>query len=143
MLPLDDDLELGAGSSGRALRAALQTPDAEYVIELAEDPPIFTNNRQRFAQWDTSLISASPQGGPIRGNTSILLRGRGLRTLPTGEQPLCRFGVGAQVNATLFADGRFARCVSPPATTAGVVPLALSLNSEEVCAAVQIEPPAT
>ena len=72
-------------------------------------------------------------GGPIHGNTSVLLRGRGLRTLPTGEHPRCRFG-RVQTEATLVSDygsdGRAARCISPPFDAPGIVPLALSLNSD-------------
>ena len=47
-------------------RAALHTPDAEYLLELALTPPHFTNNGMRFAQWDSALFSATPLGGPVR-----------------------------------------------------------------------------
>ena len=114
---------------GQPLRAALFTPDAEYVIELAEEPPNFSNNGFRFFQWDAMVHSAHPAGGPLRGNTSVLLRGRGLRALATGEQPLCRFGTALSA-ATLANDGLSARCISPVTPAAGEVPLSLSLNSE-------------
>ena len=47
-------------------RAALHTPDAEYLLELALTPPHFTNNGMRFVQWDSALFSATPLGGPVR-----------------------------------------------------------------------------
>ena len=59
----------------------------------------------------------------------MLLRGRGLSTLATGEQPRCRFG-NEQVFATLSDGGRSARCISPRVAGAGVHPLSISLNSE-------------
>ena len=46
--------------------AALHTPDAEYLLELALTPPHFTNNGMRFVQWDSALFSATPLGGPVR-----------------------------------------------------------------------------
>ena len=59
----------------------------------------------------------------------MLLRGRGLRVLPTGERPRCRFAY-VQTQATLLSeDGRAARCISPPIDVPGIVPLAISLNS--------------
>ena len=48
---------------GRQLRAAMKTPEAEYYVELAEEPPVFSNNMLRFFQWDAALTSAQPAGG--------------------------------------------------------------------------------
>lgn len=120
-----------ANSSVPALRAALSTPDATYVVEVAEEPPAFSNNGLRFFQWDAAIYSARPAGGPLEGNTTITLRGRGLRRLPTGEAAHCRFG-SRQVPASLLEGGRVARCVSPSAHAAGAVALSVSLNSENV-----------
>ena len=117
-----------ANSSAPVLRAALSTPDATYVVEVAEEPPAFSNNGLRFFQWDAAIYSARPAGGPLEGNTTITLRGRGLRRLPTGEAAQCRFG-SRQVPASLLEGGRAARCVSPSADAAGAVALSLSLNS--------------
>ena len=76
----------------RPLRAALATPDTVYRVEVAEHPPIFTNNGLQFSQWDAELHYASPSGGPVDGQTSVMLHGRGLRTLPSAERLQCRFG---------------------------------------------------
>ena len=122
------------------LRAALTTPDTSYTVEVAEEPPHFSNNGLRFSQWDAALISAQPAGGPIRGSTVVLLRGHGLRELQTGEKVRCRFGSeltlatllddgGAGAGGAGRAGGRFARCVSPRMAHAGVVPLSISLDS--------------
>ena len=53
-------------------RAALHTPDTEYLLELALTPPHFTNNGMHFAQWDAALFSATPLGGPVRDSPSNL-----------------------------------------------------------------------
>ena len=122
------------------LRAALTPPDTSYTVEVAEEPPHFSNNGLRFSQWDAALISAQPAGGPIRGSTVVLLRGHGLRELQTGEKVRCRFGSeltlatllddgGAGAGGAGRAGGRFARCVSPRMAHAGVVPLSISLDS--------------
>ena len=80
----------------------------------------------RFWQYDTSVHSSSPAGGPLSGGTLVLLRGRGLRALG-GTAPLCRFG-GRVAQATLQGD-RAVRCFSPAADGAGIVELSTSLDA--------------
>ena len=116
-----------------ATRPALHTPPLAYRLELALHPPHFTNNGMRFEQWDAALFSVTPMGGPLGGNTSVLLRGRGFRrrgdsggrsgALP----PQCMFGT-ARVPATLLS-GALLRCSSPPAQTAGETTLSVSFDS--------------
>ena len=93
-------------------RAALQTPDERYTLEVAEDPPVFTNNQRVFSQWDVMLHSIFPAGGPVSGNTTVYIHGRGLRALPTGEPVQCRFG-SVQTMATVEITDQLMRCTSP------------------------------
>jgi hypothetical protein len=110
---------------GRPLHAALRTPAAEYVVEVAAQPPLFSNNRLRFFQWDAAVTSLTPAGGPLHGATRVVLRGHGLQALTTGEAARCRFG-RTHTPATLGADGRSAVCISPPALVPGPVPISVS-----------------
>ena len=113
-----------------ATRPALHTPPLAYRLELALHPPHFTNNGMRFEQWDAALLSVTPMGGPLGGNTSVLLRGRGFRRRAGSSgmlPPQCMFGT-ARVPATLLS-GALLRCSSPPAQTAGETTLSVSLDS--------------
>lgn len=112
------------------LHAAISTPAVTYVVEAAEEPPIFSNNGHRFFEWDAKLHTALPAGGPIHGGTLVELRGRGLQALATGERARCRFGMW-QALATVMEGGVGARCLSPSTTAAGEVELSLSLNSDD------------
>lgn len=60
------------------------------------------------------------------GNTSVFVRGRGLRQLGGGTKAECRFGT-TTVPATIESD-RAARCIAPAAAVPVVVPLSLSLD---------------
>ena len=65
--------------------SALRTPNELYTLEVAEDPPFFTNNQRVFAQWDAEVHSVSPAGGPVSGNTTVHIHGYGLHALSTGS----------------------------------------------------------
>ena len=70
-----------------ALRPALRTPNELYTLEVAEDPPFFTNN-QRGLAWDAEVHSVSPAGGPVSGNTTVHIHGW---LTPDGQPLQCRF----------------------------------------------------
>ena len=58
--PYDVQIDESTLASSRFLRAALRTPDASYTVEVASEPPYFSNNGQAFFQWDASVHSAQP-----------------------------------------------------------------------------------
>ena len=71
--------------------------DVEYTLEVGMRPPWFTNNGRRFTHWSAAVHSAAPAGGPVDGNTSVFLRGRGLRARFGGRRPrpVARHAAGA------------------------------------------------
>ena len=58
--PYDVELDESTLESSRSLRAAIRTPDISYTVEVASEPPYFSNNAQTFFQWDASVDSAQP-----------------------------------------------------------------------------------
>ena len=86
---------------------------ADVVVEVSLNGQDFTNSAQTFSYYDPSvwrLRSLQPRGGPLGGNTSLLVETEQLQ--PLGDVR-CRFGRwNLEMDATLEGPSRL-RCLSP------------------------------
>jgi len=71
---------------------------------------------------DTSLHSANPPGGSVRGGTVVMLAGQGFSS---GDAQFCRFGTLGPVRADFVSDV-LVRCISPAHVSGPPVQLAVS-----------------
>ena len=74
------------------------------------------------------LVALSPQQGPVRGGTLVVVEGSGFRkNVPVGKMAtLCKFGFSTLIQATVLSSNS-ARCITPSASSEGAVQLEIGL----------------
>lgn len=89
---------------------------ADVTVEVTINGHDFTRSGKSFRYYDPTawrVLTFSPDGGPLRGNTSMVIGAERLQVLGDAR---CRFGeypLTTEVNATIQTPSRVL-CVSPP-----------------------------
>jgi hypothetical protein len=99
-------------------------------LSLSFDGGAFFTNTASFQYIkNPEVISLSPSGGSVQGNTKVSVKGNGFVLAHSGETASykCRFGTTAIVDGELDIDTGIIYCTSPPMLT-GNVHVDISLN---------------
>ena len=116
---------------------------ADVSVEVTINGQHYTSSGLSIRQYDPSawrVLSLAPRGGPLSGNTSVVLRSELLQ--PLGDVR-CRFGdaYNEEVHASLDEAASVVSCVSPPHWQQGAlygtqeVEVELTLNGQDYLSA--------
>ena len=95
-------------------------------VEVTQNEQQYTSSSVHFEYEDVAAYSIEPASGPVRGGTTVLVRGASLHDAPGGGEygAWCSFAGLDVVGASFDGEGTV-RCVTPAAERTGAVTLHL------------------